>query len=144
MKVENLFGIYLKAIRINDGFKTQKQLSEVSRISQTTLSRMEGGVQKPQPETLLLLSKCLKSVTYGELMERAGYLEGLSEEDKELVSEYYEEQQFFGEKNDAQITIRLLEEEALKFGMKSDDPLFLEMLKNAFDLMRLAQGKNPK
>lgn len=144
MKVENLFGIYLKAIRINDGFKTQKQLSDVSRISQTTLSRIEGGSQKPQPETLLLLSKYLKSVTYGELMEKAGYLEGLSDEDRELVSGYYDEQQFFGEKNGAQTTIRLLEEEASKFGMKSDDPLFMEMLKNAFDLLRFAQRKNPK
>lgn len=144
MKAANQFGTYLKASRINDGFKTQKQLSDISGISQTTLSRLEAGTQQPQPDTLLLLATHLKSVTYGELMEKAGYLEGLSDTERELIIEAYDEQQFFGGGNDAQTTIRLLEEEASRFGMKSDDPLFLEMLKNAFDLLRLAQGKNPK
>lgn len=144
MKAENVFGIYLKAIRMSNGFKTQKQLSEVSEISQTTLSRMEEGVQKPRPETLLLLSKCLRSVTYGELMEKAGYLEGLSDEENELIEGYYDKQRFGVEGNNAQTTIRLLEEEAFKFGMMSDDPLFIEMLKNAFDLLRIARRKDPK
>lgn len=144
MKADNLFGAYLKANRINAGFKTQKHLSEASGISQTTLSRVEAGSQQPQPETLLLLARYLKSVTYGELMEKAGYLAGLSDEERELVEGYYDEQQFGKVENDAQTTIRLLEEEARKFGMEPSDPLFLEMLKNAFDILRLAKGKNPK
>lgn len=143
MKADNLFGAYLKTIRISEGYKTQKQLSEASGISQTTLSRVEAGAQKPQPETLLLLAEYLPSTTYGELMKKAGYLDGLSDKEKELVEGYYDEQQMGRVENDAQTTIRLLKEEALKFGMKSDDPLFLEMLKNAFDLLRLAKGKNP-
>lgn len=137
MKVENNFGTYLKDVRRSDGFKTQKQLSEVSGISQTTLSRIEGGAQKPRPETLLLLSKSLKSVTYGELMEKAEYLEGLSDEENESIEGYYDEQKV---ENDAHPAIRFLEKEALKLGMTSDDPLFMEKLKHAFDLLQLARS----
>lgn len=137
LNAENVFGIYLKVIRMSNGFKTQKKLSDISGISQTTLSRIEGGTQKPRPETLLLLSKSLKSVTYGELMEKAEYLEGLSDEENESIEGYYDEQKV---ENDAHPAIRFLEKEALKLGMEPDDPLFKEMLKNAFDLLQLARS----
>jgi transcriptional regulator with XRE-family HTH domain len=84
-------GEYIKISRIQEGYKTQKQLSEASGVSQTTLSRIEAGLQKPQPDTLLQLSRYLRSATYGELMEKAGYLDGLSEADKAFMSEFFDE-----------------------------------------------------
>lgn len=45
-------------------------------------------------------------------------------------------------KNDAQTTIDLLEKEAEKLGLSSSDPVFKEMLSDAFELLRLARGKN--
>ena len=91
MDGNNSIGEYIKISRIQEGYKTQKQLSEVSGISQTTLSRIEAGAQKPQPDTLLQLSKYLHSATYGELMEKAGYLDGLSVTDKAIMSEFFDE-----------------------------------------------------
>ncbi|MHB1651423.1 MAG: helix-turn-helix domain-containing protein [Desulfitobacteriaceae bacterium] len=82
-------GDFIKISRIQEGFKTQKQLSEVSGISQTTLSRIEAGTQKPQPDTLLQLSKYLHSATYGELMEKAGYLDGLPETDRAFMADFF-------------------------------------------------------
>ncbi|WP_186785877.1 helix-turn-helix transcriptional regulator [Paenibacillus agilis] len=76
------FGDILKHLRKDSGFKTQKQLSESSGISQTTLSRIEAGTQKPMPGTLKMLAKYLQTCTYEQLMEKAGYFEGdLSFED---------------------------------------------------------------
>lgn len=68
------FGIYLAELREKSGYKSQRQLYLASGISSATLSRIETGKQKPLPDTLKVLSKFLKGVTYEELMERAGYL----------------------------------------------------------------------
>lgn len=70
---KNLFGDYLRELRIREGYKTQKNLAEVSGVSQTTLSRIEAGTQKPQPDTLKVLAQHLNTVTYEELMNKAGY-----------------------------------------------------------------------
>ena len=91
MDENSSIGEYIKISRIQEGYKTQKQLSEVSGISQTTLSRIEAGAQRPQPDTLLQLSKYLHSATYGELMEKARYLDGLSGADKAFMSEFFDE-----------------------------------------------------
>lgn len=85
------FGDFLKKIRIQRGYKTQKSFSEVSGISQTTLSRIEAGTQRPLPETLMIIAEHLKPYTYGELMERAGYFEGLPSEDKNFVIDLFDE-----------------------------------------------------
>ena len=69
------FGQFLSELRVRYGFKTQKQLAEAAGISQATLSRIEAGTQKPNPETLMALAQQLRPVTYGELMEKAGYLQ---------------------------------------------------------------------
>ncbi|MBP1990218.1 transcriptional regulator with XRE-family HTH domain [Paenibacillus eucommiae] len=72
------FGDFLKYTRVRYGYKTQKKLAEISGVSQTTLSRIEAGIQKPLPETLKLLAPHLRPYTYGELMDKAGYFEGTS------------------------------------------------------------------
>lgn len=71
------FGIFLAKMREKSGFKSQRQLTLVSGISSATLSRIEAGTQRPQPDTLKTLSKHLKDVTYEELMKKAGYFEVL-------------------------------------------------------------------
>lgn len=138
------FGDYLKRVRISEGYATQKKLSNASGISQTTLSRIEAGTQKPAPETLRGLSKCFNAVNYGELMEKAGYLDGLPKAHKELVLGEYERQKKTYSDVDALTTINRLELEAQKLGMSATDPLFLEMLANAFELLRIARGQNLK
>lgn len=85
------FGDFLKKIRKQRGFKTQKSFSEASGISQTTLSRIEAGIQRPLPETIRILAQHLKPYTYGELMEKAGYFDGLLQEDKNFVMELFDE-----------------------------------------------------
>lgn len=73
------FGKFLRKARLNAGYKTQKQLAEVSKVSQTTLSRIEAGTQTPSPETLKALSAHLRPYTYGELLDKAGYFKELRE-----------------------------------------------------------------
>lgn len=72
------FGKFLKQLRIYHGYRTQKQLADKSGISQTTLSRIEAGLQKPFPDTLKILAQYLPSHTYGELMAKAGYFDELT------------------------------------------------------------------
>jgi repressor LexA len=67
------FGIYLAKLRERRGYKSQRQLALDAGISPATLSRIEAGIQKPQPDTLRLISPYLH-VSYEELMEKAGYL----------------------------------------------------------------------
>ncbi|MFH5185767.1 helix-turn-helix domain-containing protein [Paenibacillus sp. TAB 01] len=89
------FGEFLKEVRKRYGYKTQKQLADSSGISQTTLSRIEAGIQRPQPETLRILAEHLRPYTYGELMEEAGYFEGLPSEDKEFVMDLFSESETY-------------------------------------------------
>ncbi|MDT8900039.1 helix-turn-helix domain-containing protein [Anaeroselena agilis] len=83
-------GQLFKDLRIKAGYKTQKELSVASGVSQTTLSRIEADIQKPLPNTLMALSKYLR-VSYAELMINAGYFNGMSEEKKELVADFFDD-----------------------------------------------------
>jgi len=83
-------GKYIRELRLKAGYKTQKDLSVASGISQTTLSRVEGEIQKPFPDTLMTLSKYLQ-VSYAELMMKAGYFDGMPEEKKELVAGFFDD-----------------------------------------------------
>lgn len=44
--------------------------------------------------------------------------------------------------NDAETTIRLIEEEAEKLGLSPSDPRFQKMLSDAFEMLRIARGKD--
>ncbi|MGR6127893.1 hypothetical protein PPOLYM_03501 [Paenibacillus polymyxa] len=44
--------------------------------------------------------------------------------------------------NNANETIRLLEEEAQKMGLSPSDPEFIEMIKDSMEIIRVARGKN--
>lgn len=77
-------GKHIKFLRIKHGFKSQRQLAIKTNISAATLSRIEKGFQKPNPETLMALSECLPSTTYQELMQLAGYPTN-GESQKEII-----------------------------------------------------------
>lgn len=68
------FGRYITRLREQAGFKSQRQLALEAGISPATLSRIESGIQKAQPETLKKLSTYLKT-SYELLMERVGYID---------------------------------------------------------------------
>lgn len=69
------FGEYLTKLRERSGFRSQRQLAIEAGISPATLSRIEAGTQKPQPETLKAISKFLRDTSYEDLMKIAGYIE---------------------------------------------------------------------
>ncbi|GEM_PF-459792 len=67
------FGLWFSKIREDSGFKSQRQLSIFSGVSNTTISRMESGEQKASPQTLGKLAPHL-NCSFEDLMIKAGYL----------------------------------------------------------------------
>jgi len=59
--------------RINSGYKSQRRLAEKAGVSSATISRIEAGLQKPEPETLQILAKHLHTTSLVELMVVCGY-----------------------------------------------------------------------
>lgn len=107
---------------------TQKQVADKIGIDDTTISKYENDKSEPDIETLKKLAN-LYEVSPQWLL--VGYEIEIDREN--TVPKY-----------DAQTTIKLIEEEAAKMGLSLDDPLFKEMLSNAFKLLRLAQLKDSK
>jgi transcriptional regulator with XRE-family HTH domain len=68
------FGGYIAELRVSKGFKSIRELSRASGVSNATLARMENGSVQPLPETLKLISPFL-GISYEKLMCKAGYLE---------------------------------------------------------------------
>lgn len=67
------FGLYLSSLRVKRGFESQRQLAIAAGVSPATISRIEAGIQRAEPETLRKLAPFL-GVSYEELMAAAGYL----------------------------------------------------------------------
>lgn len=55
----NEFGKYLSKLRKQAGYKSQRKLAIASGVSNGSISRIEAGIQQPDPETLRLLSIAL-------------------------------------------------------------------------------------
>ncbi|WP_163854574.1 helix-turn-helix domain-containing protein [Paenibacillus elgii] len=68
------FGLYFAELREKSGFKSQRELADISGVSHSTINRIEAGTHKANPDTLRILSGYLKGVSYEELMEKLGYL----------------------------------------------------------------------
>ncbi|WP_254475889.1 helix-turn-helix domain-containing protein [Brevibacillus sp. HB1.4B] len=85
------FGVFFARIREKSGYRSQRELADVSGVSHSTINRIEAGTHKTKHETLKVLAAYLKGVTYEELLEKAGILEDIpsptSKKDKPL-SEY--------------------------------------------------------
>lgn len=60
--------------RIKAGYRSQRALANVSGVSSATVSRIESGLQLPDPSTLRLLAEAL-GIDNEKLLQMAGYLE---------------------------------------------------------------------
>ena len=69
------FGVYFARLREKSGYRSQRELADVSGVSHSTINRIEAGTHKTKHETLKALAPYLKGVTYEELLEKAGILE---------------------------------------------------------------------
>ena len=72
MKKEG-YGEFIKKHRIASGFKSQRTLAKKTGISNTTISRIELELQKPERRTVQTLAEYLTSTSYVELMVACGY-----------------------------------------------------------------------
>lgn len=122
-------GRLLKSLR---GKESLRKAAERAGISHTYLSIIEKGVDlrsgspvSPTPETLKSLAKAY-DYPYEKLMIVAGYIK------PEPGSHTAEE------------TIELINEKARSLGFSPNDPEFLKMLSNAFDLLQFARDQNQK
>lgn len=67
-------GEFIRGLREGKGF-SQRQLAELTKVSNTEISRLESGERKsPSPNILKAIAPYL-DVSYGELMTKAGYIE---------------------------------------------------------------------
>ena len=67
------FGLWFSKLREESGYKSQRQLSLVSSVSNSTISRIESGEQKANPHTLEKLAPYLLC-SFEDLMVKSGYL----------------------------------------------------------------------
>jgi transcriptional regulator with XRE-family HTH domain len=82
------FGEYIKEIREKKGLSIN-QLAVKSGVSNAQISRIENGLRElPRPNTISKLAKGL-DVPATELMEKAGYFEGLDEQKRDGVKNYF-------------------------------------------------------
>lgn len=75
------FGIYFSEIRDKSGFRTKSDLAEVSGVAVSTISRIESGIHKANPETLKKLSLYLKDTSYEDLLKATGYIDSTNNSD---------------------------------------------------------------
>lgn len=69
------FGLYFAELREKSGYSSQRQLAQKSGISNGTIARIESGVQKATPETLIALAKCLDGNPYFHFLTLLGYID---------------------------------------------------------------------
>lgn len=87
------YGEFIKAHRLKSGFKSQRKLAELTNIANSTISRIEKEIHKPDVDTLRELAKHLTSTSLVELMIVCGYwekedlLEDLPESAEEILRE---------------------------------------------------------
>ncbi|MDT0160381.1 MULTISPECIES: helix-turn-helix domain-containing protein [Bacillus] len=79
------FGESFKIIRTSSGYKSARQLANKVGVSNATISRIENNSQKPDPETLKLISQHLSNTSYDELMRLAGYVNTSNDTSKNLT-----------------------------------------------------------
>lgn len=103
---------------------SQAELSKRIGIARTTYSGYENGTREPDHATLEKLADFFDV--------SIDYLLGRSNEKRPINTVT----------NDAKTTIKLIEDEANRLGLSPTDPAFKKMLSDAFDLLRLARGKN--
>jgi transcriptional regulator with XRE-family HTH domain len=101
---------------------TQEEAARKLGIARTTYSGYETGNAEPDNEILQKIAD-LYNVS-------VDYLFGRTDDPTKY--------------NDAATTIKLIEETAFRWGYRIDDPEFLKILSNAFDIIDMARGKSDK
>jgi transcriptional regulator with XRE-family HTH domain len=116
-------GEKIRRLRERKGWP-QKKLAQKVGISPSVFNRIELGQRPVRSDELKDICEALEV--------EVSFLLGEEHKDSQEV------------KNDSVTTIRLIEEEAKKLGLSTQDPLFQKMLSDAFDLLRIARGKDGK
>lgn len=121
------FGNRLKIARKNKKL-TQSDVSKKLGIDFTTVSKYENDKSEPDRVTILKLSK-LYDVSPAWLLTGEG---------PEKINNHVESDAVISATEAAD----LIRELAIEYGMQPSDPLFMEMLSDAVNLLRVARGKN--
>jgi transcriptional regulator with XRE-family HTH domain len=100
---------------------TQEEAAEKMGIVRSTYANYESGKREPDFDTTKLIADF-----YGVSVD---YLLGRDSTNEDGF-------------NDAETTIRLIKEEAARIGLSVEDPRFQKLLSDAFEMLRLARGKN--
>lgn len=108
---------------------TQKDVAIKLGIDNTTVSKWESGTYEPDAAMLKKLAELYNI--------NGNYLLGLIDD---TTGDIKNKESY----NDADTTIRLINEEAEKMGLSPTDPIFKKMLSDAFELLRMARGKDMK
>jgi len=130
------FGLWLAKRREFCGYASQRQLALKSGVSPATISRIESGIQKAEPDTLARLAPNL-GISHEELMAIAGYL-NIKEVERTVDPGPKDLEEFLKESNIQYDGAPLSEEEKESV---------LGFLKLAIDTIRKKPGKkrlNPK
>lgn len=114
-----MFGKRLKEVRKRSNH-TQEEVSKKIGIARTTYSGYETGNAEPDNDTLQKIANF-----YDVSVD---YLLGRDENNKTY--------------NNEETTIKLIQEEAARIGLTTDDPRFQKLLSDAFDMLRVARGKD--
>ncbi|MEO3947673.1 helix-turn-helix transcriptional regulator [Gorillibacterium sp. CAU 1737] len=113
-------GSVIKKIRERRDW-SQKKLAELTGINQSVLNRIELGKRRARDHEIASIAEALDV--------QPDLLLGL-------------ESKTSGPYNDERKTVELIENEAAKLGLSIDDPNFQQLLSDAFDLLRIARGKD--
>lgn len=122
------FGEYMAELRVNSGYKSQRQLAEASGISNGTIARIENGTQKPTAKTLATLILYLRGANIAELMVNAG----LFTEEQRIGSEVLRNQ-FTGKPELTEAHMKYIKEQKSKYsneGFHEYKPLYVPILGN--------------
>lgn len=112
-------GVRIRRLRERKDW-TQKKLSGKVGINQSVFNRIESGERKVRSEELTRIAESLDVSN--------DYLLGITDDPQRY--------------NDKETTIHLIEDVATRRGYRIDDPDFLKILSNAFDIIDLAKGKD--
>ena len=100
---------------------TQKKLSEKTGINQSVFNRIESGERKVRSDELTKIAEALDI--------KVDYLLGKVDAEGKIY-------------NDKETTSKLIKEEADRIGLSVNDPRFQKLLSDAFDMLRIARGKD--
>ncbi|UCZ53715.1 LexA family transcriptional regulator [Bacillus shivajii] len=84
------FGKLIAKLRKESGYDSQRKFATVTGVSNASIAKIENGTQKARPDTLKAFSKHLTDITYADLMEMSGYLEGSIKQEKHDKYSKYE------------------------------------------------------